>query len=131
MGLAPVQRDDRSGAFFDATAAGRLLVHRCATCGHHFAPDYRACTACASTDITWSEAGLDATVVSWVVVHSKAPDDGVPPRSLVAVVEVPEGPWFTLPCEGLEPGAMRVGLAVRIGFVRPDASEAIPVATPA
>jgi uncharacterized OB-fold protein len=125
-----VERDERSAGFFDAAAEGRLVVHRCRDCGHLFGPEIITCTRCSSEDTDWEPVSGDATVVSWVVVHRRARDGEAPPPSAVAVVELTEGPWLTLPVEGMANDELAPDLPVRVGFVRPEGSEAIPVCRP-
>jgi uncharacterized protein len=130
--LGHVERDERSAAFFDAAAEGRLLVHRCRTCGHLYGPEINSCTACSSEDVEWHEVSGSGTVVSWVAVHRPPRDGagGAARRSIVALVELTEGPWLTLPVDVPAGGELAVGEPVKVGFVRPPESEAIPVCVP-
>lgn len=126
LNLGTVSRDERSAPFFDATAEGRLLIHRCGACGHRYGPELGTCSACGSTDAAWEQATGDATIVSWVVVHRRDAD-GAPAATTVATAELPEGPWLTLPFDAPDDAGLAAGARVHVGFVRPEGSEAIPV----
>lgn len=128
--LGAVSRDERSAPFFDASAEGRLLIHRCSACSHRFGPELQNCTACGSADADWEEAAGDASLVSWVVVHRRDAD-GTPVTTTVATAELPEGPWLTLPVDAPAGGTpLAAGMAVRVDFVRSEGSEAIPIWRP-
>ncbi len=125
MQLGTVERDERSGPFFDAAASGQLLVRRCSACGHLFAPELVGCTACRHLDSDWAAVEGSATVVSWVVTHRRG-DDG-PIRTVVAVAELTEGPWLTLPADVDPDRGLGAGEAVRVAFIASEAGETVPV----
>ncbi len=126
--LAPVQRDDASADFFDATAEGRLVLRRCSSCGHVRGPEVPMCTECLSEAFAWFDSAGAGHVESWVVLHSRPAADGtiVEPR-VVVTVELEEGPWMIGALIDSDPADNFGGVAVRVDFVRPDESEAIPV----
>ena len=130
--LPPIQRDEASAEFFDAAAEGRLVVRRCDDCGHVRAPEVPMCTQCLSESFGWIDTAGTGHVESWVVLHSRAGADGVAPAPrVVATVELTEGPWMVAALHGIEPGGVRVAMAVRVAFERPEGSEPIPVFVPA
>jgi len=124
----PIVRDDASAPFFDAAAEGRLLVRRCAACGHWIAPYMRIgatldrCPACTSDQLGWADAAGTATLVTWTVVHDKGGD----PTRTVGVVELAEGPWMTV---RLDPAAapLAAGMPLAVGWARPGGGEPVPV----
>lgn len=123
MKLPDAQRDDESAPFFAGTAEGRLLVKRCAACGHHVRPAAIACTSCHGTDLAWVEAAGTATLVTWTVLH--AGDDAV----VAGVVELDEGPWLHARLVDVDQGALTVGTPLVVGFA--DAGEErVPVFSP-
>jgi uncharacterized protein len=126
--IAPVVRDEASAAFFDATAEGRLLLRRCSACGHPRSPEIPMCTECLSEDFAWFDATGTGHLESWVVMHARAGADGiVPSPRIVATVELDEGPWMIGALIDISPDDVRQDMLVKVAFVRPDDSEAIPV----
>jgi uncharacterized protein len=131
MKLAPVARDDFSAGFFDAAAAGHLAVRQCEN-GHflpptlgYMGPSIR-CPECSSARIDWVPASGEATLISWTVAHAK---DGS--TQIAGLVELAEGPWMTAALDVESDGELTAGGALRVHFVRPEGSEALPVFSPA
>jgi uncharacterized OB-fold protein len=125
-----VTRDEASAPFFDAAASGRLLIRRCADCGHWVAPYTRMgltldrCPRCGSERVDWAPSSGEATLVTWTVVHTR---DG--PSPPVGVVELAEGPWMTVRIDA-DPAALAAGMALAVGFDRPGGGEPVPVFRP-
>lgn len=129
--ISPVVRDDASAVFYDATAEGRLLLRRCNVCRHPRGPEVPMCTECLSEDFSWFESVGTGHLESWVVLHSRAGADGVvPDPRVVATVELDEGPWMASALIGIESDAITPEMPVRVSFLRPEGSEAVPVFTP-
>jgi uncharacterized OB-fold protein len=85
----PAVRDETSAPYFDALREGRLLLRSCARCGHVGRPDTLSCSACHGDELTWVDSAGDGVVVSVVVDHASAPGPTV-----LALVELREGPWL-------------------------------------
>lgn len=83
--------DPTTNAYWAAATEGRLVIQRCAGCGHHQLYPRPFCLACDSTDLTWTAASGFGTVYSCVTVHLQVRDDMPPPYS-VGLVELDEGP---------------------------------------
>ena len=124
--LGPVARDERSADFFDAAARGRLLIHRCEACSHLYGPELSTCSRCASDRAGWSEAAGTGTLVSWVVVHGRRAD-GSAARTVVATVELGEGPWLTLAADVGDESMLAAGAAMAVAFLPPAEGEAVPL----
>ncbi len=124
MTVGPVARDEATAAFFDGTAAGRFLLRRCPA-GHYSEPTAVQCTTCEATELSWQPASGGATLVSWAVTWGKAPADEAPPRTILVIAELDEGPWWwsQLADPTAEPA---VGQRLRIAFGQAD-GEAVPV----
>lgn len=123
-----VLRDEASAAFFDAAGRGELLVQRC-SCGTVVSPEVRTCPECGAVDLSGHVAAGSATLVSWVGVHQPpvpALVEAVPYVS--GIVELDEGPWLIARLVDLEEPV--VGQPLRVRFVRPQGSEALPVFGP-
>ncbi|MGE5289092.1 MAG: Zn-ribbon domain-containing OB-fold protein [Micromonosporaceae bacterium] len=123
-----IRRDSRSEPFFDAAAADRLLIKRCAECGRWFPAETPGCTECGAADLEWAQACGHGALVSWAV----AP--GLPGRpTVLALVELDEGPWLhtQLDPAALDPaGGLRAGMRVTARFVHPEQGESYPVFWP-
>ena len=128
-----VERDDGSAPYFDAAAAGQLLVRRCRECGQWFAPQTRLCPN--GHELLWEVASGDAILVTWAVDHQPplAPELAAQDTatSVFGLVELTEGPWLQVPLVGVNPEDLREGLALHVGFVRPGGGEALAAFTPA
>lgn len=127
MTISAVRRDDTTAEFFDGTAAGEFRLRRSRTTGEVLAP-HCLVDSVGGTDLEWIIATGAATVVSWAVVHGK-PVDGVPaPTSVIAIVELVEGPWWWCELLDADPSTMRAGVRVEADFLRPPGSEeSVPV----
>jgi uncharacterized OB-fold protein len=124
--------DDYTQAWWDATAEGRLLIARCRSCGeaHYYPRPF--CPRCGAEDVRWEEAGGDAVLYTWSIVHS---NDLPPFRDKVpyvaAVVDLAEGPRMMTNVVGCEPDALAVGIALRLDFEELGDGFHIPVFRPA
>jgi uncharacterized OB-fold protein len=79
--------------YWDAAAAGRLLIRRCGSCGraHHYPREF--CPHCWSEDVGWEEASGRATLYTWSTVHrNDLPPFGDRTPYVAAVVDLAEGP---------------------------------------
>jgi uncharacterized protein len=129
MTVGPVVRDDATAPFFDATASGTLLLRRCPD-GHVSEPSAQGCTSCGRTDLEWTPASGDATVLSWSVVHRRPQDTGDSvPVTILVLAELAEGPWWWSQTIDLpDPSRLAIGVPLNVTFVRhDDDSEAVPV----
>jgi len=127
MTIGIVQRDAATAEFFDAAARGELLIRRCVGCGHHNAPQSSTCAACHSDDLTWTAATGTGAIASWSVMHGRPRDGGPAPRTVVAIVELDEGPWLHAQLVGADPDTVSTGQPVTVEFERPEGGEAVPV----
>jgi acetyl-CoA acetyltransferase/uncharacterized OB-fold protein len=128
-----IRRDERSAPFFDAAAADRLLIRRCAKCGRWLAPEAGGCYGCDGEDPGWAAASGHGTLVSWAVLHPRGSPPGQPARTVLALVELDEGPWLHTGLTSTSPAAiaaLRAGQRVAASFVHPPEGESYPVFTP-
>jgi uncharacterized protein len=122
MTVGPVDRDEATAEFFDAAAAGRLLLRRCEH-GHYSEPAVAQCTTCGSLRLDWVPAAGGASLISWAVTRSK---DGAP--TVLVIAELDEGPWWWSRLTAADPARLTVGTRLVVAFARPDGEhEAIPV----
>jgi uncharacterized OB-fold protein len=110
--------------YFDAAAQGRLLIKRCAACGkRHFYP--RAlCPHCFSERTEWQEAKGTGMVYSYSVVRSGAP-------YVIAYVALDEGVTMLANVVDCDPGAVRIGLKVKVIFQASEGGTPVPMFMPA
>lgn len=131
----PAVRDERSAPFFDATAAGCLLLLRCTSCGGWSAPyffnsaDPRVCPLCRQGGLEWAEGRGTGTLISWTVIHTKTPSDSAVELRHVAVVELAEGPWILSPVLS-DFAQLRVGVEMVVEFSPVGGGEPIPTFRP-
>ncbi|WP_217576837.1 Zn-ribbon domain-containing OB-fold protein [Streptomyces sp. GbtcB7] len=131
MPLAAVHRDPVTETFFDFTARSTFPVLRCRACGKHSGPKEQQCWACACTDLEPRAAAGGARLVSWSVTHTRPQTGEEPARTVLAVAELDEGPWWWSQLLDADPAALAVGQRLRIDFERPEGGEAVPVFRPA
>lgn len=130
MPAIPVTRDAASATFFDGTARGELLLRQCEVCDRLNAPRTETCPSCSSIHLGWTPARGTGTLVSWTVVHGRAPEGGQPPRIVAGLVELTEGPWLHARIVDIAPEDATAGLPLAVDFHRSGDGEAVPVFHP-
>ena len=131
MDIGVLRRDGRTDAFFDGTAADRLIIKRCEACDRWLAPDASGCPGCGDEDLTWAQATGTATLVTWAVSHARPREDGsAPPPALLALVELAEGPWLHARLDGVAAADLAEGLPLTAAFQHPEEGEAYFVFRP-
>jgi uncharacterized OB-fold protein len=118
--------------YWDGLHAGKLMLQACGDCGkvrHYPRP---VCDACWSMAVTWVEASGQGHVHSWTVTHHAFHPGFMPelPYTLVTV-DLAEGVRVNARLRALQPGELRVGLPVKIGFERVTEDVTLPVVQPA
>ena len=113
MPLFPVHGDAESAAFLEGTARGEFLIVRDKITGEYLDPKF-------DVDIDPERyervaAAGTGDVVTWSVGHGKGSDG--PTRSVVAIVQLDEGPWWSTELVGVAPDSDLLGLKVRAEFV--------------
>ena len=139
MDLGIIRADDRSAPFFEAAARDVLLIKRCARCDRWLDPGATGCPGCGDTDPRWEPAAGRGRLVSWAVLPAGKRGPADPPQapvapSVLALVELDEGPWLRTRLEGADGTgglAPRAGLRVIAHFVHPAEGESYPVFRPA
>ncbi|MGQ4601260.1 zinc ribbon domain-containing protein [Nocardia sp. R6R-6] len=112
------RRDDDSATWFDGLVEGRLLIRRCACCGHYSRPDSKTCPECLGAELAWVPAVGTGVVVCVIVDHAAGQ------RSVLGLVELDEGPWLHVRLAA--PGSVAAGARGRF-TVHPGEGEPIPV----
>lgn len=96
---------------------GKLKLQACADCGkirHYPRP---VCPYCHSMSVRWTDALGTGTVHSWTIAHHAFHPGykGELPYTLVTV-DLAEGVRMQAQLRGVETGALKIGLPVRIAF---------------
>ena len=135
--LGVMVRDEETSAFFDAAAAGTLVVQVCGDCGHRqfpqpFTPGTSRCHGCASSDLSWQPVSGQGNLVTWTVLQNRPQPDGTPaPVVIIGVIELDEGPWVHTQLRDVTIHDLTSGLRLIVDFERPAAGEPLPVFRPA
>lgn len=126
-----IARDARSEKFFDAAADGVLMAKHCDACSEWSEPAALRCTHCHSAQLSWGATQGRGSIASWVVIPpGRSAPEGTP-SSIVAVVELTEGPWVTMAMPQVNEADVLMGMPVTVAFEQPEGGEFVPVAIPA
>ncbi len=111
--------------YWDAAAAGRLLLKRCRACGepHHY--PRALCPFCGSDDTEWGEASGRGRIYSFSVMRR------TPQPYAIAYVTLDEGVTMMTNIVDCDLDALRIGQAVRVVFRPSDGGPPVPMFTPA
>lgn len=112
-------------AFWDAAAAGRLLIKKCSSCGEAYFYPRPLCPFCFSERTEWLPTSGRGTIYSYSIMR-KAP---VP--YAIAYVTLAEGPTMMTNIVDCAFEAIRIGLAVKLVFKPTDGGPPVPMFTPA
>jgi uncharacterized protein len=122
--LRPVISPD-TAFFWAGTAAGELRIQRCGGCGALRHPPGPMCPACGAARPGYVIAAGTGEVYSYVVQHHP-PVPGKQMPLVVALVALPEGVRMVGELLGVSPDRARIGLPVRVEFVRIDETLTLP-----
>ena len=112
--------------WWQAAAEHRLLVQKCAACGHTQLPPSPICAECRSADASWQPVSGRGEVYTYTIVHRPIAM-GQPLPTVIAVValEGAGGVRIISNLVGVAAGAVRIGLPVEL--VWEDMSEDLAV----
>lgn len=126
----PVVNRDNAG-FWEGVAAHRLLIQRCTACGVLRFPWLPGCNACGASAWDTVEASGEGTVFSHVVMHHPSfpafSENGEGGPYAVALIELAEGVRMVSNVIGVPCDKVRVGMPVRLEFLRTDPELVLPV----
>ncbi|MFJ7059564.1 bifunctional MaoC family dehydratase N-terminal/OB-fold nucleic acid binding domain-containing protein [Streptomyces microflavus] len=126
----PVINRDNAG-FWAGVAEHRLLIQRCTGCATLRFPWLPGCNACAGQEWDTVEASGEGTVFSHVVMHHPSfpafDPSGEGGPYAVALIELTEGVRIVGNVTGVPYDKVRVGLPVRLEFLRTDPDLELPV----
>ena len=116
--------------FWDATAAGRLLLRRCTACGEAIWYPRPICPFCYSSETVWEQASGRGVIYTYSVVRRGAgPYAGAP--YVLAYVELDEGPRMMTNIVDCRFEDLRIGQRVELVFHRTELGTALPRFRPA
>ena len=101
--------------FYDACAAGKLVLQRCQSCGHVLFYPRTHCDACQSDQLVWEDASGTGTVASYTVVRRGVSADFETPY-VIALIDLDEGPRMMSQIVGADLDGLTVGLSVKVDF---------------
>ena len=119
------QANAETRAFWDAAAAGRLMIGKCEACGAvHYYP--RAiCPFCFSDKTRLEQASGEGTVYTYSVMRR------APIPYAIAYVTLAEGPTMMTNIVDCDLDAIRIGQQVRLVFKPTEGGPPVPMFTPA
>ena len=119
------QASPETKPFWDAAAAGRLVIKRCAACGqaHHY--PRALCPFCFSDRTEWRPASGRGTIYSYSVMRR------VPVPYAIAYVTLEEGPTMMTNIVDCDLDAIRIGQKVRVVFKPTEGGPPVPMFAPA
>jgi uncharacterized protein len=124
--------DPETRPFWEACRQGRLVLQRCAECGHPRFPPTRFCSRCSSAKCDWIESKGEGIVFSWIVVRHPVPRDiyaqDVP--YVVALVELAEGVRIPSNIVECTPEDISAGMPVKVVFRPVTADITLPLFEP-
>ena len=112
--------------FWAGTAVGELRIQRCHACGALRHPPGPMCPACGEPSNGGYVVAAGTGEVFSYVIHHHPPVPGKQLPMVVALVQLPEAVRMVGEMPGLRPDQVRIGLPVRVTFVRVDDDLTLP-----
>ncbi|MFJ9039882.1 bifunctional MaoC family dehydratase N-terminal/OB-fold nucleic acid binding domain-containing protein [Streptomyces sp. NPDC102406] len=121
----PVVNRDNAG-FWAGVKDHRLLIQRCRDCATLRFPWLPGCNACGGQEWDTVRASGEGTVFSYVVMHHP-PFPAFDPPYAVGLIELAEGVRMVSNVIGVPYDKVRIGMPVRLTFLRADDDLELPV----
>jgi uncharacterized OB-fold protein len=112
-------------AYWDAAAAGKLLVKHCAACGEYHHYPRTLCPFCFSDRTQWREARGTGVIYSYSVMRRAAP------AYAIAYVTLDEGVSMMTNIVDCDFDAIKIGQKVKVVFKPSDGGPPVPMFAPA
>ncbi len=122
--MRPVSSPD-TAFFWAGTAAGELRIQRCGDCGALRHPPGPLCPQCGSPRPDYTVAAGTGEVFSYVV-HHHPPVPGKQLPIVIALVQLDEGVRMVGELVGVDPEQVRIGLPVKVEYLRIDDELTLP-----
>ena len=111
--------------YFDAAAAGKLMLKKCGDCGEHHHFPRALCPFCFSDKTEWVEASGSGTVYTYSVMRR------APVPYAIAYVTLAEGPTIMSNIVDCDLDTVKVGQKVKVTFKTTEGGVSMPVFAPA
>src|SRR3954454_8794552 len=111
---------DLNRPFWDGLRRHQFLVPRCEDCGDYNWVPYPACRTCLSENQVWTEVSGAAALFTFTVVHRGPGAFGPEVPYVMAygqLVEQPRRCNVLANVTGIDPGDVRIGLPIKIGYL--------------
>ena len=112
-------------AYFDAAAAGKLMLGKCGGCGEHHHYPRALCPFCFSDQTEWRDAKGTGTIYTYSVLRR-----GVPEPYCIAYVTLEEGVSMLTNIVDCDLDAVKIGMKVKVTFKPTDGGAPVPMFTP-
>jgi uncharacterized OB-fold protein len=120
------RRNAETAPFWDACAAGRLMLPKCDGCGQLIWYPRRFCPFCATHSVTYVEVSGRGTVYTFTIMRRGDGPFREKSPYVLAYVQLDEGPIMMTNIVGVDPESVEVGQAVRVVFEPAGDGDAIP-----
>ncbi len=124
----PVINRDNAG-FWKGVEEHKVLIQRCTDCSVLRFPWLPGCNSCGGSGWDTVEASGEGTVFSYVVMHHP-PFPAFDPPYAVGLIELEEGVRMVSNVVGIPHDEVRIGMPVRLEFLRADEELEVPVFRP-
>jgi uncharacterized OB-fold protein len=111
--------------WFEAAREGRLLIQRCADCGHLRHPPGPSCPVCRSFAWDALESSRRGRLHSWTVVHHPQDDAFTYPLA-VGLIDLEEGTRLVADIAGVDHDLLEIGMELEVGFAEHAHGELLP-----
>jgi uncharacterized OB-fold protein len=117
--------------YWEAVRAGKLSIQRCEDCGEHIFYPRLICPSCMSEKLSWVKTSGRGQVYTFTVVQRTGPAHKSMVPYVVALVTLAEGPRMMSWLKTDDIAAIRIGMAVKLGFAHGEGDNVLPLFEPA
>jgi uncharacterized protein len=112
--------------YFEAAAQGKLMLKKCKDCGkvHHY--PRAICPHCFSLNVEWVQAKGTGMIYTYSVTRR-----GGPVPYAIGYVTLDEGPKLMTNFVNCDLDTIKIGMKVRVCFVKSENGTSVPVFEPA
>lgn len=126
-GMPPALADVITLPFWQAAAEHRLVVQRCARCGHTRLPPAPVCPECRADAADWKQLSGRGEIYTYTIVHRPVAA-GQPLPTVIAVIALEDAGGVRMISNVVDaaPEEIRIGLPVEVVWEDMSAELAIP-----